>query len=158
MKRLWPAEELAEHGSLLPDDLVLLANKAGPTRLGFAVLLKFFPYAGRFPSDKHEVPAAVVVLSWPRRPSVHAPCSCRPAFSRSRAYGIAVEDRSASRADALLGQHRPVAVRQRRRRAEQWSGQRMAGSTIVQPEAAEAGPLAARPVEPDSEEAQHGDE
>ena len=60
MKRLWTAEELAEHWTLLPHELALVANKTGPTRLGFAVLLKFFGYAGRFPADQHEVPAALV--------------------------------------------------------------------------------------------------
>ena len=37
MKRLWTAEELAEHWTLDPDELALLANKTGHTRLGFAV-------------------------------------------------------------------------------------------------------------------------
>ena len=60
MKRLWTAEELAEHWTLLPHELALVANKTGATRLGFAVLLKFFGYAGRFPADQHEVPAALV--------------------------------------------------------------------------------------------------
>jgi hypothetical protein len=33
-----------------------LANKTGATRLGFAVLLKFFETDGRFPMDAAEVP------------------------------------------------------------------------------------------------------
>jgi Domain of unknown function (DUF4158) len=37
-----------------------VANKAGPTRLGFAALLMFFRREGRFPTSKHEVPPAVV--------------------------------------------------------------------------------------------------
>src|ERR687886_1872956 len=61
MKRLWEADELVAEWTLGSDDLVLLANKAGPTRLGFAALLAFFRHEGRFPSSKHEVPAAVVV-------------------------------------------------------------------------------------------------
>jgi hypothetical protein len=36
MKRLWAVDELVEHWTLLPDDLALLANKTGATRLGFA--------------------------------------------------------------------------------------------------------------------------
>ena len=44
MKRQWTREELAEHWTLDPGELALLANKAGPTRLGFAVLLKAFGY------------------------------------------------------------------------------------------------------------------
>ena len=38
----------------------LLANKTGPTRLGFAVLLKFFQYAARFPLSMQEVAATAV--------------------------------------------------------------------------------------------------
>lgn len=60
MKRLWEADELVAEWTLGADDLTLLANKAGPTRLGFATLLAFFRHEGRFPSSKHEVPAAVV--------------------------------------------------------------------------------------------------
>jgi hypothetical protein len=42
MKQNWELEELIEHWMLLPDELVLLGNKTGATRLGFAVLLKYF--------------------------------------------------------------------------------------------------------------------
>lgn len=60
MKRLWTEEELIERWTLLPDELSLLANKSGPTRLGFAVLLRFFAGEGRFPRSKTEVPGQVV--------------------------------------------------------------------------------------------------
>ena len=60
MKRLWEPDELVGEWTLGPDELALIANKAGPTRLGFAALLAFFRHEGRFPSTKHEVPAAVV--------------------------------------------------------------------------------------------------
>jgi hypothetical protein len=40
---------------------MLLANKAGPTRLGFVVLLKVFGHDGRFPRSHQEVAGAVVV-------------------------------------------------------------------------------------------------
>ena len=36
MKRQWTREELAEHWTLAPAELALLANKAGATRLGIA--------------------------------------------------------------------------------------------------------------------------
>ena len=49
MKRDWNADELVEHWTLPPGEKALLANKTGPTRLGFAVLLKFFQHEGRFP-------------------------------------------------------------------------------------------------------------
>ena len=41
VNRDWNADELAEYWTLLPDEKRLLANKCGPTRLGFAVLLNF---------------------------------------------------------------------------------------------------------------------
>ena len=41
-----------------PEELV--ANKSGPTRLGFALLLKFFELEGRFPDLLEEVPQAAV--------------------------------------------------------------------------------------------------
>ncbi len=60
MKRQWMPEELIEQWTLLPRDLALLANKAGPTRLGFSVLLLYFQREGRFPEHRHEVPRPVV--------------------------------------------------------------------------------------------------
>ena len=61
MKRQWTREELADHWTLSPKELELLANKSGATRLGFAVLLKAFTLEGRFPRQKHEVSGVVVV-------------------------------------------------------------------------------------------------
>ena len=60
MKRQWEPEELIEQWTLLPTDQMLLANKTGPTRLGFAVLLLYFQHEGRFPQQRHEVPRLVV--------------------------------------------------------------------------------------------------
>ncbi len=60
MKRSWPEEELIERWTLTPDELPLLANKPGATRLGFAVLLRFFAGEGRFPRSKGEVPGQVI--------------------------------------------------------------------------------------------------
>ena len=51
-----------EHWTLDIEDRVLLDNKTGATRLGFAVLLKFFRREGRFPQHKHEVPALVITF------------------------------------------------------------------------------------------------
>jgi len=59
MKREWTDLEFADW-TLLPSEAALLANKTGPTRLGFAVLLKFFQYAARFPLSMREVPATAV--------------------------------------------------------------------------------------------------
>jgi hypothetical protein len=46
MKRQWENEELIEHWILGPWDLAQVGNKTGATRLGFAVLLKFFQREG----------------------------------------------------------------------------------------------------------------
>jgi TnpA family transposase len=62
MKRVWPLDELIEQFTLLPNELELLGNKTGATRLGFAVLLKYFQHEGRFPTRKSDVPRAVVVF------------------------------------------------------------------------------------------------
>jgi hypothetical protein len=59
MKREWTDLEFADW-TLLPSEAALLANKTGPTRLGFAVLLKFFQYAARFPLSMQQVPATAV--------------------------------------------------------------------------------------------------
>jgi hypothetical protein len=59
MKRNWTTEELVEDWTLLPNEQALLENKTGATRLGFALLLKFFQLEARFPSAKNEVPRAV---------------------------------------------------------------------------------------------------
>lgn len=55
LKREWIDEGLAEHWTLLPSERKLLANKTGTTRLGFAVLLKFFQLESRFPQQSQEV-------------------------------------------------------------------------------------------------------
>ncbi len=60
MKRLWTENDLAEQWTLHPDELALLANKTGHTRLGFAVLLRYFQQEGRFPQAKSDVPGAVI--------------------------------------------------------------------------------------------------
>ena len=60
MRREWEPDVLIECWTLVEDDWELVANKSGPTRLGFAVLLKFFEIEGRFPRHGGEVPRAVV--------------------------------------------------------------------------------------------------
>ena len=60
MKRQWETEELVEHWTLDVEDRTLLDNKTGATRLGFAILLKFFRREGRFPQHKNEAPGIVI--------------------------------------------------------------------------------------------------
>jgi len=61
VKRQWTADDLGEHWAVLPSDLELLAHKTGATRLGYALLLKYFQIEGRFPPAKGDIPAAAIV-------------------------------------------------------------------------------------------------
>jgi hypothetical protein len=56
----WEPDELIDTWTLTGTDRDLIANKAGATRLGFAVMLKFYEIEGRFPAYREEVPPAVV--------------------------------------------------------------------------------------------------
>jgi hypothetical protein len=60
MKQDWTQDELIEHWTLAPSELVLLMNKSGLGRLGFAALLKFFQSEACFPAEKSDVPEACV--------------------------------------------------------------------------------------------------
>ncbi len=60
MKRHWHPEELFEHWTLLADDMSLVGNKTGATRLGFAIILKAFQLEGRFLNDTDIIPQSVV--------------------------------------------------------------------------------------------------
>jgi len=52
---LMDLDELAGYWTLLTDERELVAGKRGPTRLGFALLLKFYARAGRFPRGRAEL-------------------------------------------------------------------------------------------------------
>ena len=56
MRREWEPEELIACWTLVDADWRLVTNKSGATRLGFAVLLKFFELEGRFPRHAGEPP------------------------------------------------------------------------------------------------------
>ncbi len=60
MKRRWTHEALEEAWTLGPDELIMLAGKRGPTRLGFAVVLRFFAGEGRFPEPGEELDGEAV--------------------------------------------------------------------------------------------------
>jgi uncharacterized protein DUF4158 len=62
MRRQWENEELIEYWMLSVWDLAQLSNKTGATRLGFAVLLKFFQREARFPIYKNDVPSVVIAF------------------------------------------------------------------------------------------------
>ena len=47
---------VVDHFTLIGDEPDQLRNKSGAARLGFAVLLKFLLWRGRFPRGRHELP------------------------------------------------------------------------------------------------------
>ena len=49
-------DDVIDHFTLDADELTQLRNKTGATRLGFAVMLKFLLWRGRFPGRGQEVP------------------------------------------------------------------------------------------------------
>jgi len=61
VRQEWEPEDLVGAWTLVDDDWRRIANKSGSTRLGFAVLLKFFELEARFPDEPGELPGAVVV-------------------------------------------------------------------------------------------------
>jgi TnpA family transposase len=60
VKREWDLEDLIDSWTLKKADMKALANKSGSTRLGFALMLKYFEIDARFPRHRGEVPAAAV--------------------------------------------------------------------------------------------------
>lgn len=52
--------ELVEHWTVLGDEKDLVSGKRGATRLGFALILKFYTLHGRFPRGRAEFPREVV--------------------------------------------------------------------------------------------------
>lgn len=48
-------DEVVDHFTLVGEEVDQLRNKAGPTRLGFALALKFLLWRGRFPRGRHEL-------------------------------------------------------------------------------------------------------
>jgi hypothetical protein len=59
MRREWELEDLIECWTLDEAEFGLLANKTGATRLGFALVLKFFELEARFPR-REDIPRAAV--------------------------------------------------------------------------------------------------
>jgi hypothetical protein len=53
-------DDVVDHFTLVGDELDLLRNKSGATRLGFAALLKFLLWRGRFPRAEHDLPEDAV--------------------------------------------------------------------------------------------------
>ena len=53
-------QELVESFTMMPSERELLGTKSGASRLGCAVLLKYFQCEGRFPASWHDVPREVI--------------------------------------------------------------------------------------------------
>jgi hypothetical protein len=53
-------QELMESFTIAPSERELLGTKSGASRLGCAVLLKYFQVEGRFPTSWHDVPREVI--------------------------------------------------------------------------------------------------
>jgi hypothetical protein len=61
MKRSWSQHDLAEHWVLQPEERTLVeGSRTDHTRLGFALLLKWFQQEGRFPRFRNDIPVHVV--------------------------------------------------------------------------------------------------
>ena len=52
MKKYWDSEELIEIFTLTKEELEIFKKKSDETKLGFAILFKFFQSEGRFPVHK----------------------------------------------------------------------------------------------------------
>jgi len=65
MRMGWSDDDLVAMWTLVGEDWSLVGNKTGATRLGFAVLLKFFEIEARFPRSAEEVPPAGRDPRWP---------------------------------------------------------------------------------------------
>ena len=60
MKKYWDSEELIEFFTFTKKELEILKNKSDETKLGFAILFKFFQYNGRFPTHKKEISKDII--------------------------------------------------------------------------------------------------
>ena len=60
MARELDQDELIDRWTLVDDELALVAGKRGATRLGFALLLRFYTEQGRFPRGRSEIPGSAV--------------------------------------------------------------------------------------------------
>jgi hypothetical protein len=60
MRHEWSTEQLIGSWTLVGEDWQFVGNKSGRTRLGFALLLKFFEIEARFPRAADELPPAAI--------------------------------------------------------------------------------------------------
>ena len=60
MARVLDEDELIGNWTLVGDELEQLSGRRGATKLGFALLLRFYAVHGRFPAGRGEIPDQVV--------------------------------------------------------------------------------------------------
>jgi len=60
MKPNWSTDEIIEYFTLLPNERQFLGRKESHNRLGKALQLKFFQYAGKFPEGASEIPDLII--------------------------------------------------------------------------------------------------
>jgi len=54
MRQRWEPEDLVDGWTLLDADRALVANKAGATRLGFGLLLRFWGSSSNGPENRYK--------------------------------------------------------------------------------------------------------
>ncbi|WP_052270159.1 Tn3 family transposase [Streptomyces sp. MUSC 125] len=104
MRQEWSPEELLASWTLVDGDWDLVANKSGSTRLGFALMLKFFESEGRFPDLLEEVPQAAVeyvagLVKVPAADFAKYDLTSRSAKNHRKQIREALKFRPATRAD-----------------------------------------------------------
>jgi hypothetical protein len=60
LKQHWQQHELIEQFTLLAKETKLVQSKPHQTRLGFAILLKYFQYHHQFPKGAEDIPKVVL--------------------------------------------------------------------------------------------------
>jgi hypothetical protein len=77
VRQEWSLEDVVACWTLVDGDWDLVANKSGPTRLGFCLMLKFFEIEGRFPEFIEEFPQPAVEYVAGRRQPIMMPSGPR---------------------------------------------------------------------------------
>ncbi|MEV5085660.1 DUF4158 domain-containing protein [Streptomyces sp. NPDC056159] len=104
MRREWSPEDVVACWTPVGGDWDLVANKSGPTRLGFVLMLKFFELEGRFPQFVEEFPPTAVdyvaaVVKVPAEDLAKYDLSSRSAKGHRTQIREALGFRPATRAD-----------------------------------------------------------
>lgn len=125
MRQEWEPEALIDCWTLVEGDWRLVGNKSGPSRLAFALMLKFYEVEGRFPAGPEEIPvpaveymaalvkvspAAFATYSWASRTTEYHRAQIRREFG-TRPAGEADEERWA---EWLAAEVCPVETTRRR--------------------------------------------